>query len=395
MPTYPLATLAPAVDLTGISAPTYDDIYQSLIASFKAIYGSEIYVSPDSQDGQWLAVLAMAIHESNQAAVAVFQSFSPTYSQGEGLSSLVKLNGLLRLVPSNSSSVGNVVGVAGTVITSGVVQDTSSNLWNLPASVTIPVGGSIAVTATAQKTGAIVAPSGSINKIYNPQLGWQSFASTSVATLGSPVESDSTLRSRQTISTAIPALGIKEAIYAAVGNVAGVTRFTVYENDTGTTDANGIPAHSLSVVALGGSTLDISVAIAGRKPPGIQTHGSTSQVVYDSFGLPVTVNYFVLALVPIYFGLTIKALPGYVATTGVALTDALAAFINSLSIGEDIYAAQAQASASLIGLAVGQTFYITDFKLGAAPAPTGTANLAIIFNQAATTVAANIALTVT
>lgn len=394
MPTYPLATLAPTVDMTGISAPSYTDIYQSLVASFQAIYGSGIYISPDSQDGQWLAILAKAISDSNQAAVAVFQAFSPTYAQGAALSSLVKLNGLLRSVATNSTAVGTVIGVAGTIITNGVVQDANNNLWNLPASVVIPVGGSISVTVTAQKQGSIVALSGTINKIYTPQLGWQSFTSTGDAVPGMPIETDAALRSRQSVSAALPALGIRDAIYAAIGNVVGVTRLAVYENDTGITDANGIPAHSLSAVVQGGSSADIGAAI-GRKPPGAQTYGTTPVVVYDTYGLPTTINYFQLASVQIYFAVTIKALPGYVSTTGAALVAALVDFVNSLEIGEDVYAAQTQAAASLIGSAIGQTFYITSFTLGLSAAPVGTANLVIAFNEAAACSAANVGLTVT
>ena len=395
MPTYPLPTLAPTIDTTGISIPIYNDVYQSLIAIFKTIYGSDIYVAPDSQDGQWLAILAQAINTSNQSAVAVFQSFSPDYSQGTWLSSLVKLNGIVRNIATNSTAQGNVVGVVGTIVTNGVVQDVSGNKWNLPVSVTIPISGSINVTVTAQALGNIQAVTGSINKIFNPQLGWQSFTSTTDATPGAAVETDTALRARQTISTATPALTILEAITAAVGNVTGVIRLLSYQNDTSTTDGNGIPAHSISVVVEGGTSSDIATAIDSRKAPGVQTYGTTSFVVYDMYGLPTTINYFILALVPIYFAITIKALPGYVSTTGVAIQDTLAAFINALAIGEDVYTSQAEAAASLIGLAVGQTFYITAFTLGIAPAPGGTSNITIAFNAAATGLAANVVLTVT
>lgn len=395
MPTYPLATLAPTVDATGISAPSYSDVYQSLVATFQSIYGSGIYIAPDSQDGQWLAAIAKAIHDSNQAAIAVFQAFSPTYSQGAGLSSLVKLNGIQRLVPTKSTATGEVVGVAGTIITNGVVQDENNNLWDMPTSVTVPIGGAVTVTVTAQEDGAVIAPSGSINKIYNPQLGWQSFTSTADAVAGSPVESDAELRTRQTMSAALPALGIVDAIYAAISNATGVTRTFVYENDTSAADANGIPAHSICAVVQGGTVEDVGAAIGSRKPPGIQTYGTTSVVIHDSIGLPTTINFFQLALTQIYFAITIKALAGYVSTTGDALIAALVDFVNSLDIGEDIYTAQVQAAASLIGSSLGQTFYITDFKLGTAPAPAGTANISIAFNAAAVSSSANVSLTVT
>lgn len=392
---YPLATLAPTIDATGISAPSYNDVYQSLLASFKNIYGNDIYVEPDSQDGQWLAVLAQAIYESNQAAVTCFLAFSPTYSQGTHLSDLVRLNGISRNIATNSTALGTAVGVAGTIIVSGVVQDADGNLWNLPASVTIPLTGSIDVTVTAQAAGNLAAPIGSITKIYNPQLGWQSFSNTVEATVGAAVEQDATLRVRQGMSVATPALTIVEAISGAVANVSGVMRSFVYENDTGVTDANGIPAHSVSVVALGGNSADIAAAIAKRKTPGAQTYGSTTVVVYDRYGLATPINYFILALVPIYFSVTVKALAGWVATTPAEIKTALAAFVNSLKIGEDVYLSQSMASAGLIGTTLGSTFYISDFKLGTTPAPSGTSNLAILFNQAASADIENINITVT
>lgn len=393
--TYPLATLAPTIDLTGISSPSYNDIYQSLIARFKQIYGSDIYIEPDSQDGQWIAVLAQAIYQSNQAAVACFLAFSPTYSQGAALSSLVNLNGINRKVATHSTAQGTVTGVAGTVISAGVVQDANGNLWDLPNPTTIPVGGSISVTVTAQNEGALTAPIGTISTIYNPQLGWQSFTNTAAAAAGAAVETDAELRVRQVETVATPALSIREAIAAAVANVTGVTRSIVYENDTGATNADGIPAHSLSVVALGGNSADIAAAIAKRKTPGAQTYGSTSVTVYDRYGLPTVINYFILANTQVYFAVTIKALTGYVSTTSTAIQQALTDFVNSLPIGSDVYATQAQAIAALQNIPEGKTFYLTDFRLGTAPAPTGTNNLTIAFNAAAACAVGNVDITVT
>ncbi len=395
MSSYPLATLGPTIDSTGISIPAYNDVYQSLIASFQLIYGTDIYIAPDSQDGQLLALFAQAMTDSNQAAVAVFQSFSPSYAQGAGLSSLVKINGLVRQIASNSTAVGTVLGVAGSIITNGVVSDTNGNLWNLPATVTIPSAGTVTVTVTAQQAGAIVAPAGAINTIYNPQLGWQSFVSTTDAVVGAAVETDAALRQRQSNSVALPALGIKEAIYSAIGNVPGVTRWTIYENATGSTDSNGVPAHSFDAIVQGGTVAAIAGAIALRKPPGIQTFGATSQTVYDNLGFPIVINFDVLAQIQIYFGITIKALAGYTSTTAADIQNAVANFINSLAIGEDVYAGQIRGVASLITLAEGQTFYVSTLTLGTSPSPSGTSDIAILFNQAAACSPSNVAITVT
>jgi len=392
--TYPLSTLAPTISSTGITIPSYNDIYQSLIAIMQGIYGSDIYVDPDSQDGQWLAALAQAINNSNQAAVAVYQAYSPTYAQGTGLDSVIKINGLKRDVATNSQAVGNIIGVAGTIITNGVVMDTSSNLWNLPTTVIIPGGGSIEETVTAQSPGSISAGIGQINAIYTPQLGWQSFSNTSAATQGNPVEADGQLRVRQSQSTALPAQSIKEAIYGALSNIPGVTRVTVYENDTDATDANGVSDHTFIPIVQGGDANAIANAIYILKPPGIKTGGTTTIVITDQLGLVTPINFDVLTLVPIYYAVTIKALAGYVSTTGDALIAALVAFTNALGIGDDVYQSQVAAVASLGG-ALGATFYIVDFYLDITAVPVSTANIAIAYNAAASGLTANTGLTVT
>ena len=393
--TFPLATLSPVINASGISAPPYSDIYQSIVASFQLIYGSDIYIAPDSQDGQFIALLASAINDSNQAAVAVFQAYSPIYAQGAGLSSQVKINGLSREIATNSQSQGNVVGQVGTVILNGVVKDENGELWNLPASVTIPVTGEISVTVFAQKLGAIVASAGIINSIQNPQLGWQSFVSTVDATIGAPVETDAALRARQAFSTALPSLSIKNGIEAAIANVNGVTRFILYENDTGVTDINGIPAHSLSAVIEGGNSIEIGKAIQIKKPPGIQTYGSTAVTARDSKGFPIVINYFILAGVSIFFEITIKALPSYVSSTGAAIKQAIINYVDALLIGDDVYPSQVQGAASLIGTALDETFYITDFKLGLSAITLATTPIVINFNQAADASILNVNLIVT
>ena len=104
MDTFPLPTLAPTITGAGISVPTYADILSSLQASVRQIYGEDIYVEPDSMDGQLLAIMAQAIYDCGQTAVAVYNSFSPQTAFGAGLSSVVKINHLARAIATNSRS---------------------------------------------------------------------------------------------------------------------------------------------------------------------------------------------------------------------------------------------------------------------------------------------------
>ena len=291
--TYPLATLAATVGPAGITAPAYTDIYQSLLTTYGSIFGTDSYIAPSSQDGQLLAAVAYAINDSNNMAIAVYNSLSPQTAQGVQLSNAVKINGLSRLVATNSQVNVTLTGVVGTVITNGVVADTNNNLYNLPSSVTIPLAGSIIVTATAQQVGAINAAIGTVTTIQTPQLGWQSVTNATAATAGAPVETDAALRARQAVSVSLPALSVTQSIVASIEAITGVTQVSPNENDTSTTNSNGIPPYSISMVVAGGNATAIAQAILNKKSPGCPTYGTTSVVVNDAVGIPHTINFFV------------------------------------------------------------------------------------------------------
>lgn len=86
-------------------------------------------------------------------------------------------------------------------------------------------------------------------------------------------ESDESLR--QAITNAGVA-SIRDAdFYRAVVNVSGVTWAKIYSNDTGSTDADGIAAHSVCVAALGGADADIATVARQYIVPGISSYGNT------------------------------------------------------------------------------------------------------------------------
>lgn len=410
MTTYPLPTLSLVVDATGISAPSYQDILLSVIASFQAIYGADAYLDADSQDGQLLAIFAKAIDDANQAGIAVYNQFSPTTSQGAGLSSMVKLNGLMREIPSNSTALVTIVGVAGTIINNGIIGDDLSlnTQWALPASVTIPIGGSIVETATSTTPGAVAAAVASLTQIVTPTNGWQTVTNPAAATLGAPVESDAALRQRQSISTSLPAQSINDAMVGALGNLPSVGRLLLYDNDTGSADGNGIPAHSICVVIEGGDAVQIATTIALKKTPGTGTFGSTSEIIIDSQGVPNTINFDPLSVVQMDVVIGVTALAGYVSTTTGLIQGAIAAFLSGLDIGEDSYITRLYAPATLAGDAatsssgqsqaaldaLAKTFNITSVTQARHGNTQHALDVVIAFNEATACIVANITVTV-
>lgn len=340
-------SLTPQITDAGLLVPDYNECLAYWQDVMRSIYGSDINLDPDSQDNQFLAALAQGYSDLYQLAAAVFRSFSPTYAQGSNLSSLVKINGLRRLIATNSQQNVNIGGTVGTTIANGVVSDANSVQWNLPASVVIPNTGTITVTAVCAEKGSITAV-GPLT-IATPTRGWSSAALTGDTVLGQPVEKDSTLRRRQSVSTALPAQTPLAAITANVANVNGVIRLKPYENDTSAADANGVPAHTICMVVEGGDAQAIAQAIFDKKAPGVGTYGTTTETVIDSVGVPHTIDFFNLDVKTLSMLVNVSALTGYVSTTGDSIVASLVQFLNGLAIGESSYLSRLFSPANLTG----------------------------------------------
>ncbi|MDM8357466.1 baseplate J/gp47 family protein [Pandoraea communis] len=389
-----ITTTAPTIDATGIHAPTYADVLDYLQTQYRAIYGQDTYLEPDSKDGQFLAIIAAAINDGNSVSIAIYNSFSPATAQYAALSSNVKINGIRRHDSSYSTSDVLIVGQAGTTITNGLVQDANQVNWALPVTVNIPPGGGITVTATCTKIGAIEAPAGTITKIMTPALGWQTVTNQSDAAPGAPVETDAALRARQTTSTAIPSLTVFEGTIGAVANVPGVTRYAGYENDTNATDANGLPAHSIALVVEGGDATAIANAIAAKKGPGGGTTGTTAVTVNDVYGRQIVIRFYRPTNQAVSAVVRFNALAGFTTAISQSVQQAISDYINSIAIGGGLpgvveWDACIAAAKSVPG---GNTFKIVSLAL-TGPAGPGSPDVPLAFNQAAMSTPASITMT--
>lgn len=390
-------TVVPTIDASGITAPVYADILTYLQAKYAQIFGSDVYLAPDSQDGEFIALLALSISDENSALVAAYRSFSPATASGDALSSNVKINGITRNQATFSTVDVMLGGTVGTTITAGSVRDTKNNLWDLPATVTIPGAGVITVTATARVAGATTADAGTVTQIATPTRGWQTVTNPTPAVPGAEVETDAQLRARQKTSVALPSQTVLEGITGAVLNVAGVTRARVLENDTGATDANGIPAWSTAAVVEGGDVTAIAQAIMLKKTLGSPTYGTIPVTIQDSFGNQKVINISRPTGVSITAVITLKALPGYTTATGTAAAQAVVDYINGLDLGGGIAKAvewgdAIEAAKSAAGA---NTFSLTSLTLKRGANAPAQADVTLAFNEAASATLATVTVVAT
>jgi len=386
---------APTIDANGISAPQFAAVLAWLQDQYRSIYGPDIYLGNDSQDGQFLGIIAAAINDSNAAAVACYNAFSPLTAQGNGLSTVVKINGITRLVPTASTVDVELIGVAGTQINGGIVEDVEGNQWNLPASVLIPLSGSLVVTATCQEQGAIEAPAGTVTKIKTPTFGWQSVSNPSPAVPGQPVETDAALRVRQALSVAVPSQTIFEGIVGSVANLPGVTRIRGYENDSDTIDANGIPGHTIALIVEGGDAQAIAETIAEKKTPGTGTFGSVVTSIIDSVGSSHLIRFQRPTDAVITVNLSIQPLAGYSAAILPSIQRALVDYLTRQAIGSSVIYSKLFVPANLGNVGLGSTYNITAMTIAKNGGAAAAADILLDFDEVAVADLADIVITVT
>jgi len=382
------------VDSSGYHFADYPTILEWLKDEYRAIYGEDVYLEPDSQDGQEIAVRARALYDTAALGATIYNSFSPSTAQGVGLSRVVKINGIRRQVATKSTVDLEIGGSVGTTITNGIAEDSNSNKWLLPALVVIPISGTITVTATAEKVGSITAQPATITKISTPTLGWQTVNNVLTATPGVAVEEDAELRVRQTTSVALPSLSVMEGTKGAVANVAGVSRSEGYENDDDVIDSDGLPPHSISMVVEGGDSQAIAEIIARHKTPGTKTYGTTSEVVFDKYGMSNTINFYRPTIVPMKVEVNLTAFIGYTTGYDTLIKQAVADLINSLKIGQDVLITKLYVPANLPGTTPGSTFDIITIEIAKVVNAFGTINVPILFNEAASCNVADVVVVV-
>lgn len=389
--------LSATVTAQGISAPDYQTILTTLTGYFQQIYGTDAYLDPDSKDGQMIALYALGIHDANNTAIAVYNGQSPATGIGNGLSSNVKINGIYR-DPANNSTVDLLItGTIGLEIINGSARDANSIIWTLPASVVIGTDGTVLVTATCATAGAVAALAGTITVINTPTRGWVSVTNPSAATVGTAAETDAALRIRQAQSVALASVTPFDALDGAIANISGVTRHKLYENDTGAVDANGLPPHSITAVIDGGDATEIATTIQLKKGQGVTPNGTTQITVADKYGNPHVTGFNRPVPVPVYIAISLQAFTGYTTQIGEDIKTAIAAYINALTIGDDVLLSRVYSPANLGVVSGGESRYydITSLRIGKSAATVAAANITIGYSESATCDVSNIDITVT
>ncbi len=349
------------VSADGFHYPDYETILEMLKSEFKNIYGKDIYIEPDSQDGQWLSIQALSLFEMAQVAAKIYASFSPTTATGDALTRNVKINGLRRKAATYSTAELRVVGENGTRIPQGSqCKDKSGNKWQTTADVVIGSSGEALVQAQAVDIGAVAALANTITEIATPQKGWQSVTNPADALEGVAVENDFALRLRQSRSVALPSQTINEGILGAIFALENVQRAKLYENDTDATDANGLPPHSINAVVYGGDAGEIAEVLANKKTPGCRAFGDVCVEIVDRYSNKTTYCFSRPTIKKVSVKIKITPLLNYLVDYADLIKSNVADYVNNTDIGGKLYLSKLYVPANLANTETGGTFDVLE-----------------------------------
>nr|DAU10057.1 MAG TPA: Baseplate J like protein [Caudoviricetes sp.] len=374
----------------GFKAPGYSEIFDYFKSKAQEIFGTDINLDSDTQDGQLLAIFALAISDVNSAAQSLYWAYNPNTATGIALDSAVKTNGISRRVATHSQVDLKIVGQAGTVITNGTAIDTAGNKWVLPTTVTIPLSGEVTATAAAEKIGPVPAAAGSITQIGTPTLGWQTVTNDDPATAGMAVESDAELRARQALSTMQPNTGLWDGIISSVRQINGVTSVAGRHNDTGATSDDGIPAHTIALVVDGGDATEIAEVIYAKKSQGVSTYGSTKTQYIDTLGNVAEVDFSRPTPVSIAVVITLRATETWLSTNEDDVKTRVSEYVNGLEVGAKVDIMKVVAAI----VRETTTTYDGDFYLESVTLNGNQASVSIAWNEKATVSAGTITVNV-
>lgn len=430
----------------GFVRKTLQVIKAEIEASWRAAFGTSIDVSPSTPDGQVIGIFSEREALVWELAEIVAGMMDPDKASDRLLEVLCLITGTFRQLEKRSTVQLTLTGDDTTVVASGSKARTAStgSVFSTTTSATLTalaawagatlyaVGdkrsnasrsyvcitggvsagaggptttdpditdgaahwrymgeGTAAVNVLAQSDdiGPIVAVSGDISVIQTPVPNWKSVINLLDATLGAFKMADQDLRILREREIAAGGVGPIPAIRRALSRVANVESVTVFYNNTELTNGDGIPPKSVEAMVEGGLDQAIINALFANVAGGIRFHGSGPGMVtgtfVDSQGTSHTIKFTRPELVPIYLNITVEVDAATFPANGADLIKlAIVTWGDLQPAGRD--ARRTAVASPALDVPGVLSWDPAGTFIDDAPAPVGTATVAISLRQRAT-----------
>lgn len=308
------------IDANGISIQTYAEILTDLLngtdqtPGFLQIYGSDINVDQNSPDGQMINIFALSKQDILNLIVQDYDSKDPDQAVGVALDAIAGLAGLHRqggtftrtaVLVTTDRNV-NLSGLDNPSPTPYTISDNNGNLFYLIEGISLSAGatslnfqsatiGFVQISPNTLTQPVTIIPG--VVSVNNPDVPFS---------IGENQETDAAFRLRRQKSTAVPGQGFLQSLFGGLNTLDGLLEAKIYENNTNSTDAFTVPAHSIWVIVDGGTDDDVANMIYRYRNAGCGMKGdevvNVTQV--DGTTFPIRFDRAVYEDLYIQFSLT-------------------------------------------------------------------------------------------
>lgn len=266
----------------GIKIDSLDDIKERLENAFKSVYGQDVNLSSDTPDGQLIGIFSQELANIHSAVTFIVDMLDPYKAYGKWLEQRALYSGIVRNTASYSY-IDDVVllGMPKTNIPNGTrFTDANNNKWEITEPTKLNDLGSARVKLRSVELGNYDVKENESLTSDTVIIGIDTITTLSASYGGADVETDDQLRKRLLQSHVINNLDDRKGIEAKLLQVAGVKQARVYENSGNITNGDGVPAHSINAVIIGGDDKDIAEVITKNKIGGCGLFGQIETSYY-------------------------------------------------------------------------------------------------------------------
>jgi hypothetical protein len=306
---------------TGLQLNTQQELVDYFSAQFRLIYGNDVNLEPSTPDGQLMMIFVQSILDVQDLLMQIYNQFDPDLAVGAVLDQRVAINGIQR--QAGTYTVTNVTVTTTLPVTlygldqEGVepvytVSDNAGNEWQLITSINLPSPGAQVLAFQSAVPGEVLTVPNTITVPVTIILGVSQVNNpTTYTTLGINEESDYDLKIRRQRSVALSSQGYLAGLLAALENLSGMSAAFVYENNTGSTDGDGIPSHSIWVIVSGTATpASIANAIYTKRNAGCGMKGDVEFSILQADGTMFTVRWDDVVTENLFIKFTATSLDG-------------------------------------------------------------------------------------
>lgn len=285
-------------DSEGIITQTLSEILDEKETSLKAVLGEDFVIDSTSPIGS----LALAVANSELAIQELIAYLIPNQidantATGRFLDAICEKNRIVRKQPQYTTVDLIINGEKGSQIIKGdltISESIKGNYYDLNEDVVVGEDGTVKAEFICEDYGEFYPYPSSTFTILTPVNGIESVTidyDNSNIVIGRLVETDDELRRRRYNSVEQASTTTLVSMKSGLYGLDGVEHVTYFENDTETTNVDGLPLKSFEYVVDGGDEDEITDVIFLNKPVGTRAYGTTVIIKTDSEGNIYNIGY--------------------------------------------------------------------------------------------------------